>query len=50
MYEYVTPESIAEMDDTMLYMNLNYLWKNFCISDTYEPGSIMVTLKPCPKE
>lgn len=41
--QYVTPESIAEMDDTMLYMNLNYLWKNFCISDTYEPGS---TSKP----
>ncbi len=41
--EYVTAESIAEMDDTELYMNLNYLWKNFCISDTYEPGS---TAKP----
>lgn len=41
--EYVTAESIAEMDDTELYMNLNYLWKNFCISDTYEPGS---TSKP----
>lgn len=41
--EYITPEKIAEMNDTQLYMNLNYLWKNFCISDTFEPGS---TSKP----
>lgn len=41
--QYITAESIAAMDDTELYMNLNYLWKNFCISDTYEPGS---TAKP----
>lgn len=41
--QYITPESIAQMDDTTLYMNLNYLWKNFCISDTYEAGS---TAKP----
>lgn len=41
--QYITEESIAEMDETTLYMNLNYLWKNFCISDTYEVGS---TAKP----
>ncbi|MDE6674328.1 MAG: cell division protein FtsI [Acetatifactor sp.] len=41
--QYVTAESIAEMDETTLYMNLNYLWKNFCISDTYEVCS---TAKP----
>ena len=23
-----------------LYQNYNYLWKNFCIADTYEPGSV----------
>lgn len=41
--QYITAESIAEMDETTLYMNLNYMWKNFCISDTYEVGS---TAKP----
>ena len=24
----------------LLYQNYNALWKNFCISDTYEPGSV----------
>ncbi len=41
--QYVTQEAIDAMDDATLYQNLNYLWKNFCISDTYEPGS---TAKP----
>ena len=36
-------ENIAAMDDDQLYVNLNYLWKNFCITETYEPGS---TAKP----
>lgn len=30
-------------NERKLYVNLNYLWKNFCIADTYEPGS---TAKP----
>lgn len=30
-------------DDDVLYQNLNHLWKNYCIQDTYEPGS---TAKP----
>lgn len=38
--KYVTEETIAQMDDELLYQNLNALWKNFCINDTYEPGSV----------
>ena len=31
------------MDESQIYQNLNNLWKNFCITGTYEPGS---TAKP----
>lgn len=41
--EYLTEEMLAEMDDTSIYRQLNALWKNYCISETYEPGS---TAKP----
>lgn len=42
---FLTSENInTELaDDDVMYMNLNNLWKNFCISNTYEPGS---TYKP----
>lgn len=30
-------------DDEVLFQNLNHLWKNYCIQDTFEPGS---TAKP----
>lgn len=36
-------EETQKANEHDLYVNLNYLWKNFCISDTYEPGS---TAKP----
>ena len=41
---YLTEEQIQTMQDEGTYYDyLNQLWRNFCISDTYEPGS---TMKP----
>ncbi len=41
---YYTEEQIALMEEEdTYYETLNSLWRNFCISDTYEPGS---TMKP----
>lgn len=34
---------LSTMTEDQILLNLNQLWKNFCISDTYEPGS---TAKP----
>lgn len=34
---------LAEMNEDQVYLNLNNLWKNYCITSTYEPGS---TAKP----
>ena len=41
----ITEENMAEVlsDEDITYQNLNNLWKNYCISSTYEPGS---TAKP----
>lgn len=37
---YYTEEQITQMqEEDTYYETLNALWKNFCISDTYEPGS-----------
>lgn len=37
---YYTEEQIATMQEENTYYDaLNALWRNFCISDTYEPGS-----------
>ena len=38
--DYITEENLATMDDTLLSQNFNSLWRNFCINDTYEPGSV----------
>ena len=40
--EYINESNLhtLEQDPDVLYQNLNALWKNFCISDTYEPGSV----------
>lgn len=40
---YITEEVLANMTSDELYLNLNNLWKSFCITGTYEPGS---TAKP----
>lgn len=41
---YLTEEEIQVMEEEGTYYDyLNQLWRNFCISDTYEPGS---TIKP----
>lgn len=39
----INEAALAEMDEEQLYLNLNNLWKNYCITNTYEPGS---TAKP----
>lgn len=36
---YYTEEEIADMDEVSTYESLNAIWRNFCISDTFEPGS-----------
>ncbi|MBO4807677.1 MAG: penicillin-binding protein 2 [Lachnospiraceae bacterium] len=40
---YYSQEAIDAFTDEEFYEKLNGLWKNFCISETYEPGS---TMKP----
>lgn len=37
-------EAIALMDEETKYKALNSIWRNFCISDTYEPGSTSKSL------
>lgn len=39
----INEEVLAGMSEDQVYLNLNNLWKNYCISSTYEPGS---TAKP----
>lgn len=41
---FYTAEEIAAMDDEAYYAALNEIWRNFCISDTYEPGSTAKSL------
>lgn len=40
--EYINAENIGAISDDpdLFYRHLNALWKNFCINDTYEPGSV----------
>lgn len=39
----ITQSVLDGLSNEQLYLNLNNLWKNFCIANTYEPGS---TIKP----
>ncbi len=38
---FINEENLADMDEDVLSQNFNSLWKNFCIVDTYEAGSVM---------
>ncbi len=40
---YYSEEDIAAMSDDTRLEKLNAVWRNFCVSDTFEPGS---TIKP----
>ncbi len=40
---YITEEVLENMESDALYLNLNNLWKSFCITGTYEPGSTAKT-------
>lgn len=37
---FYSEEEIAAMTDEQMYECLNKIWRNYCISDTYEPGSV----------
>lgn len=41
--KYYSKKSVEAMEDDEKIEKLNELWKNFCVSDTFEPGS---TFKP----
>jgi stage V sporulation protein D (sporulation-specific penicillin-binding protein) len=38
--DYYTEEELAEMSGEDMYLELNSLWQNYCVTETYEPGSV----------
>ncbi len=38
--EYITKENLASLDQELVNQNFNSLWRNYCINDSYEPGSV----------
>ncbi len=38
--EYITPDNFNALDSDLKMQQFNALWRNFCINDTYEPGSV----------
>ncbi|MBO5564197.1 MAG: cell division protein FtsI [Lachnospiraceae bacterium] len=40
IYEFLTEEDVAALSDEDEVRYLNQLWKNYCIGDYYEPGSV----------
>ncbi|MGN0330866.1 MAG: penicillin-binding transpeptidase domain-containing protein [Kineothrix sp.] len=38
--EYITEANFAAMNDELQSQQFNALWRNYCINDTYEPGSV----------
>jgi len=36
----ITEENVGSLEGEALYLNFDALWKNYCISDAFEPGSV----------
>ncbi len=40
IFDFLTEEDVAALDDEAVVHYLNTLWRNYCVSDYYEPGSV----------
>lgn len=39
--EYITPSNFNDLTHELQMQQFNALWRNYCINDTYEPGSVV---------